>query len=220
MKIDWNEFCRQNYRKLHARAVDRCKQFGVPVEYADEAVRETVRRLVPTNIRPLAKNPALCLAYIILRNVVADRGRQLGRQTRITRDREQWESTETILGVLLRTKVDPRREDLLHCARQMRALVAGFDVLPLLLSRRFPRVSQYLALVWRVAVDGGTLEDDPEANTSLTPAERRQLCRGRELLRGWVDRMCGTSRGPQTGDERYYWASYEAAKKYVEDEEE
>jgi len=188
----------------------------LPLDFAEDALNETVERLAARSIRPDVENPALRLGYVIVRNVCIDEARDRYGDSRTKVEPEQWKNTGTVLEVLLTSWFDPRPEDVLHNRRQLRAVYTGFDVLPLLVARRFPKAGQYLELVWRVAVSS----DSTEEEAALTPAERQQLGRGRELLRGWLDRMCHTSKGPGKADERYYKAAYEAAEKYIKDEEE
>lgn len=219
MKIDWKGFCRQHRRKLYGRALSWCFQVQLPLAFAEEAVNEAVCRLMAANIRRECENPELRLAYIIIRNVCISEARKRYRDRRARVDQKQWENTGAVLEVILKTWLDPRPEETLHARRQLIAIFTAFEVLPFMLSRTFPKAARYLEIAWGSASPSGDAGEENGTGGPLTPAQRQQRVRGRELIRGWVDRVCHTSKGPGAADERYYKAALEAAGKYIEDEE-
>ena len=215
--IDWSAFSREHYAQLHKYARGLCVRYGFPPEDAEDVVQDSVLDAMGANIQMLHANSPVRYVTRIIRNKVLTKVRQrrvhaitVSALVRTGEDPAFWER--------FASKLDEGGIDRMLTACEMRAAVAAFLNLPEYVEEEFSSAQRNIKVVLLKNLMGLSYELVAQ-EMGLACVDRKWGERGRELLRGWIAALCGSSESAKTSDGTYWTAGYRGAIRFKEDQD-
>lgn len=216
LNVDWNAFVRRNYKALINKALSRLINLGLSPDLAEDVVHIALIDAMAANIQERGKNSVVRFVYTIIKNRTISIYRR-SRYQEIPSSRVKWMGEERdFLETAVHDEGMPCPEELLDLECQKSAVRLAYKNLPAYLASSHPKAALYIDVLWLTTLRGLSYKE-VAVELDLPAVERKWTERGRELLRGWVEAICSTSRPSRTIYDNYWKAGYEAGRRFRED---
>lgn len=213
--INWDGFVREHYDQLFRYARSLCGRYGLSPQDAEDFVQEAVLDAMGADIELRYPDSAIryvtrivyhkCMSQLRRRRVHAITVSMLHRSGE---DPAFWERFPSQL-------LDAGIERLLTDC-EIRACMLAFKQLASHVEEEFSSADRNLQVVFLKNLMGLTYEQ-VAVEMGVEAVERKWGERGRELLRGWMAALCGSSDSGTTKDSTYWRAGFRAGIRYKDD---
>ena len=216
LEVDWNAFVRHNYKALINKARSRLINLGLSPDLDEDVVHIAIIDAMAANIQERGKKSVLRFVYTIIKNRTISIFRR-SRYQEIPSSRVKWQGEEKdFLETAVHDEGMPCPEELLDLECQKSAVRLAYKNLPACLAASHPKAALYIDVLWMTTLRGLSYKQ-VAVELGLPTVERKWTERGRELLRGWVEAMCSSSRPSKTIYDNYWKAGAAAARRFRED---